>query len=360
MSRFLLFVSGLAIVLSFASSASPAQTRPKSSGSASKLTLDEAIAAIQSKEPHSGSSFRLIHELDSSPVMRETAQRSLDLAASHHVDVYGGGVLIELMRTGGFVILEVNNKSDNAVSLHLVSRYTNGHEVVESNPVVGEVSAALAQELISETADLVNDLFDSPINSSALESKFDGSRFPESHDSEDDETNNFFAVPSSIDKIGTNQNEIRDLAVLLATTSAWPIRYAISTPIFPADPSRAIGAGEQEFVSLGRQFVHNHKESLDVLHALQGLKSVRSSDQLRNYVATLRLFNNFLEQKLVSPDLSMTFAANRSISTIPLKVGFNGPHDISYAVMTSSGIVVGWRLSASGVAIVTRIGLAGD
>lgn len=358
MSRFLFLVSGLAVVLSFASSASSAQGA--SSGSGSKLTLDEAIAAIQSKEPHSGSSFRLIRDLDSSAAMREAAQRSLDSASSHRVGVYGDGIFIELMRTGGFVILEVDDKSGYAISLHLVSRSAYGQAVVESNPVVGEVSATLAQELIRETADLVDGLFATPINTSALQGKFDGSRFPESHDADEDETENLFAIPSAIENVGADQSEIRELAVLLGTIDTWPIRYAISTQIFPADPTRAIEAGAQEFVSLGRQFIHSNKENLDILHMLRDLQTVRSSEQLRNRVATLSLFNNFLEQKLVSPDTSMTFAANRSISTIPLKLGFYGPPDFSYAVMTSSGIVVGWKVSSSGAPVVTRMGLAGD
>jgi hypothetical protein len=348
MNRFLFLVSGLAVVLSFASSASSAQTPPSNSGSVpeAKRTLDEAIIAIQSKEPHSGSSFRLIREVPSSATVRESA--------------FGDGVFIDLMRTGGVVILEVDDKSDRAISLHLVSRTADGHAFVESNPVHGEVGATLAQNLIRETADLVDVLFSAPVDASALENKFDGSRFPESHDPDDDETSNLFAVPSNIEKIGADQSEIRELAVLLGAIDTWPIRYALSSPLFPADPPRAIDAGARELVSLSRQFIHRKKGNLDVLHMLQDLKSVRNSEQLRNHVSTLRMLDNFLEQKLESPDAVMTFAANRSIATIPLKIGFYGPPDSSYGVMTSSGIIVGWKVSSSAVPVVTRMGLAGD
>jgi hypothetical protein len=292
--------------------------------------------------------------------MQEAAQLSLDLASSHHVGLYGDGVLVELMRAGGFVILEVDDKSDHAISLHLVSRSASGHAVIESNPVQGEVSATLAQELISETADLVDVLFDTPLNTSALESKFERSRFPESHDPDEDETTNLFAIPSPMENVGADQSEIRELAVLLGTINTWPIRYAISTRTFPADPIRAIEAGAREFVSIGRQFTHGNKENLGVLRLLQDLKTVRSSEQLRTRIATLGLFDNFLEQKLLSPDTATTFAANRAISTIPLKLGFYGPPDTSYGVMTSSGIIVGWKVSSSGAPVVTRMGLAGD
>src|SRR5579859_1389156 len=161
MSRFLSLVSRLAVLLAFASSASSAQAPSTSSGSVSKSkwTLDEAITAIRSKEPHSGSSFRLIRELHSSATTREAAD--------------GDGVLIDLTRSGGFVILEVDDKSDHAISLHLVSRTAHGDALVESNPVQGEVSATLAQKLIKESADLVDLLLATPIDARALESKFD-------------------------------------------------------------------------------------------------------------------------------------------------------------------------------------------
>jgi len=350
MSRFLFLRFGLAVALSFASSASSAQAPSSSSGSGSVpksgRTLHEAIAAIQSKEPHSGSSFRLIQELHSSATWRE--------------DATGEGILLDLMRSGGFIILEVNDESDHAISLHLVSRTAKGDTLVESNSVEGEVSATLAQELIRETADLVDVLLSTPIDASALERKFDGSRFPESQDPDQDGAENLFAVPGAIRNVVANQGEIRELAVLLGTIDTWPIRYAISTRTFPADTPRAIEAGVRELVSLSRQFTHGKKESLDVLHLLQDLKSVRSEEQFRNRVSALGLLDNFLEQKLVSPDASMTSSVNRSIATIPWKIGFYGPPDGSYAVMTSSGIIVGWKVSSGVAPSVTRMGLAGD
>ncbi len=348
MSRFRFLLFGLAVALSFASSSSSAQAPSGSSGSVSKpkRTFDEAITAIQSKEPHSGSSFRLIRELHSSAMWRE--------------DATGKGILCDLMRSGGFVILEVDDEGDHAISLHLVSQTASGDAIVESNPVEGEVSASLGQGLISESADLVDMLLSTPIDASALESKFYGSHFPESDDPDDDETDNLFAVPAAIKNLGADEGEIRELAGLLGSIDTWLIRYAVSTRIFPSDAPRAIEAGARELVSLSRQFTHGKKESLDVLHLLQDLQSVRTAEQLQNRVSTLGRFDNFLEQKLVSPGASMISAANRSIATIPLKIGFSGTPDGSYAVMTASGIIVGWKVSSGAAPGVTRMGLAED
>jgi hypothetical protein len=348
MSRFLFLLSGLALALSIVSSASSVQAPSVSSGSVStsKRTLDEAVTAIQSKGPHPGSSFLLIRELHSSATWRESAT--------------GESILCDLMRSGGFVILEVDDKSDHAISLHLVSQTAKGDALVESNPVVGEVSATLAQKLIRESTDLVAGLLSTSIDASALESKFDGSRFPESRDPNEDETANLFAVPTSMETVAADHGEIRELAVLLGSINTWPIRYAISTRNFPADVPRAIEARARELVSLSRSSNTASKESLDVLHLLQDLRSVRSAEQLRNRVSTLSQLDNFLEHKLMSPEASMTFADNRSIATLPLKIGFYGPPDGSYAVMTSSGIIVGWNVSSAGAPVVTRMALAGD
>jgi len=99
MSRFLFLVSGLVVILSFAARPSSAQATSSGGGPVptARRSLEEAIAAIRSKEPHSGSSFRLIREVPSSAIMRESG--------------VGDGVFIDLMRAGGFVILEVDDEN---------------------------------------------------------------------------------------------------------------------------------------------------------------------------------------------------------------------------------------------------------
>ena len=355
--------SGLLItlVLSLAKSASWAQAAPSPGFvPTSKLTLDEATAAIRSKEPHSGSSFRLIRELDSSPATREAAQRSLDSASSSHATLYGNGILIELLRAGGFAILEIDDRSDKAISIHLVSRASNGRFVIESNPVEGEVSARIAEALTAESADVVDLLVATPINATVLENKFDSGHFPISQNPDDDESTNLFAIPSATKGIGAGQSDLSELRMLLGTIYTWPIRYAISSPISPADPMRGLEAGVNKLVALSKEFASGTAETLDLSHVMQDLESVQTLEQLQNRLGALRAFNAFLQQKSTSPDALMTFSANRTISTIPLKLGFYGPPDSSYAVTTLFGIVVAWRVSRNGVPVVTRMGLALD
>lgn len=320
------------------------------------MAQEEALAAVRSSARNSGTSFQVIRELDSNSAMQEAAERSLHAASTNHLSLYGKGILLDLMKAGGFLILEVDGKSGNAVSIHLVSKEADGHAVIESRPIEGKVSAPLAGELIKQTADLVDLLFASSIKVTTLESRFYCGRFPESHQPDEDESQNLFAIPYGMGKAGVDQHDVDDLTVLLGAVDVWAIRYAISTPTFPADPYRALGSAFEKREVLIREFTAINKEAPEISH-----EPAASSEEVRKRVASLRHFSNFLEQELASQDASASFAANRSISTVVLDLGsVEAPENTSYAVMTASGIIVDWKISSNGSLVVARLALAGD
>ncbi len=365
MSRFLFLVCALAVLLSCTAVESSAQAASSSATAQNgvvisklKLTPDQAIAAVRSKEPKPGLSFQVIRELDSTAAMKEAAQRSLHEASSHHVSLYGDGIFLDLLNAGGFLILEVDDTTGNAISLHLVSSGIDGRAAIESRPIEGKLSANLAQELIRETADFVDVLFATPLNVSMLESRFYGGRFPESDKPEEE---SFFAIPSRIRKIQGDQSEVRELAVLFGAVHFWPIRYAISMPIYTANPTRALELSWRKQGALIKEFMHRNNGDSDLIYDLQDLKSVRTSDQIRDRVDLFRRLNSFLEQKLPAQDVAPTLAVNRSISTIALELGSTEPpEEISYVVMTASGIIVDWKLLKTGGLAVAQVSLAGD
>lgn len=366
MIRFLFLVYGLAVVLSWTPVESWAQAASSSDTTQngivspkSKLTRDQAVAAVRSKGPGPGASFQVVREIDSSPAMQEAAQGSLHTASSHHVSLYKDGIFLDLLNTGGFLILEVDDTTGNAISLHLVSSGTDGRAVIESRRILGKIGASLAQELIKQTADFIDVLLATPASGvSVLESRFSGGRFPESDKPAEE---SFFAIPGGIRKIEADQSEIRDLSALYGAFHFWPIRYAISMPIFPANPTRALDLAGRKHEALVKEFMHRNNENPDLIRDLQDLKSVRTSEQLRDRVATFRRLNDFLEQMLRAQEHSPTFAVNRSISTIALNLGSpEPPEEISYAVMTASGIIVDWKLLNTGDLVVAQVSLAGD
>lgn len=365
MSRFLFVVYAMAFFLSCTSAESSAQVAG-SPGSAqngfvlpkSKLTPDEALAAARSKEPNpDGASFQVIRELESSAEMQEVAQRSVYGATSQH-GLYGDGIFLDLLKTGGFLILEVDDSTGNAISLHLVSSGNNGRAVIRSRPIEGKVNAVLAQELIKETADFVDSLFASPLNVSTIESKFYGGRFPESDEPEEE---NFFAIPASIRKIKADPSEIRELSALYGVFHLWLVRYAISMPIFPANPTSALNLAWKKQEALTKEFMQRNNKNSDLVNDLQGFESVRTSEQIRDRVDVFRRLDNFLEQKLQAQDIAPTLAVNKSIFTIALELGSTEPsEETSYAVMTASGLIVVWKPLKTGGLAITRVSLAGD
>jgi hypothetical protein len=105
------------------------------------LTPDRAIAAVRSKASKSGTSFQIVREIQSSAKTQEVAQRSLQEAASRHLSPYGDGIFLNLLKGGGFLILETDPTTGNALSLHLISSGTDRHPVIESHEVEGNVSS---------------------------------------------------------------------------------------------------------------------------------------------------------------------------------------------------------------------------
>jgi hypothetical protein len=144
------------------------------------LTPDQAISAVRSKAPKSGTSFQIIREIQSSAKTQEVAQRSLQEAASRHVSLYGDGIFLNILKGGGFLILETDATTGNALSLHLISSATDGRPIIESHEVEGNVSSAQATELVGKTADFVDASLSTPPSAAGvLETRFYGGRFPE-------------------------------------------------------------------------------------------------------------------------------------------------------------------------------------
>lgn len=317
-----------------------------------KLTSDAAVAAIRSKQENSGASYQVIRELQSNNDMQDAAQASLRAVSPHGTTLYGDGILVDLLKFGGFLILEVDT-SGNAVSLHLVSTGPNGKPVIDSRRVEGKVSETLARRLIDDTTEVVDLLFVPPINTHRLESRFYDSHFPEFEGQKEDEYSNLFAVPRGIRRQKGDESEVSELSGLLGSIQFWWIRFAISTPIFPVDPARSLGSSGRKYESLIDEFARSHHEKSDFIQ-----KPVLTSEQLRARIATFTQLNEFMEQKM-APETYL--AANRLISAVPLVLGSTGSsQDASYPVMTASGVIVAWKLSSTGDLVVARIGIAGD
>src|SRR5579885_3610162 len=76
------------------------------------MTQDQALSILRSQLANSPDvGFFTVREIVANPDTRRAARVSLDEAHQKHLSLYGGGVLLDVMRTGGFAVVEFNETS---------------------------------------------------------------------------------------------------------------------------------------------------------------------------------------------------------------------------------------------------------
>lgn len=165
--------------------------REAQASGAVSLTSDQAIAAVRSFErkhrtdletkDKGQTSFEVIREIDANAQTRDVARQAREAAASLHVKVHEEYGYLALLGRGGYVILQVQTSTGNALMLYLVSTGADGHPLVVPGQLIdGKVNAAVAKELVAKNAEFLDRLYDTPLgNVGKLKSSFEGGHFPE-------------------------------------------------------------------------------------------------------------------------------------------------------------------------------------
>ncbi len=321
------------------------------------FTSDCALAAIRSASPRSGTLLQILREIEATAKTQEIAIKSRREANLRHVALYGNGIFLDALNTGAFLILESDPKTGNAVSIYLVSSGSDRRTMIESHEVEGNLTAPVGAELINQTSDFLDTLLAVPTSGfESIERRFYGGHFPEYAGPGD---RSIFAFPRSIRAIEADETHSGDLAAVIGGYLFWPVRYAMSMDIYAANPSSALAAARKKHEALAAQFLQENNRSPDFIYDLEDLESLKSPEQLRERISWLRRLDDFLEQALKSGGDSSTFEANKSISLIALQLGsLNKQTQESFLVVTSPGLVVGWRRSANGALAVTEVSLA--
>ena len=253
--------------------------------------------------------------------------------------------------------MESDPTTGNAVSIYLVSSRSDGRPAIESHEVEGNLTAPLGAELINQTADFVDALLAVPTSKfESIERRFYGGHFPE-YAAPGDRT--IFAIPRSIRTIEAGETQYGELAGLFGGYLVWPVRYAMSTDIYAANPSSALAAARKKHEGLTEQFLQKNNKKPDFMYDLQDLESLKSPEQLRERISWLRRLDDFLEQALKSEGDSSAFEANKFISLVALQLGsLYTQTQESFLAVTSPGLVVGWRRSPTGALAVAEVSLA--
>ena len=312
------------------------------------MTEDEALSVLRSKAASTVNlGFVTVYKPEPTPSTTRAAQESLDEAQSKQLNLYGKGIFVNLMRAGGFVVLEFDTRSDMATRLHLVTLDETGETIVQSKNVEGDLSRSEALTIIERSEKLSDAFFNSPGSQlNELPRKFGGARvanvgIPDGQ--------GYWAIPERVRKLTTQPDELLDLASLSAAAQLWPIRYASSMPIYAANPAIALKSAHQKYKEIVNEFLRRNNKSPDFVDHLLDLDSINTRDVLATRLHWLRDLVSFLDTECPCQLDSAIYRANLSISTIPLFLGVmkqNSEH--LYAVMTASGLISIWNRSEGG------------
>jgi hypothetical protein len=349
-----MIVSCLILQLSSFAKEREAITKPRQT----TLTPDQALAAARSATATPGTSLQVLREVHATASTRDVAQRSREESDLHHVALYGHGIFLDVLNSGGFLILESDPATESALCIYLVSSAGDGHPVIESHAVEGTVTSPLAAELVSQTAEVADALLTLPSSRlKDIEGRFSDGRFPQY---ERPGERSVFSIPRNLRKLKADESQYRDLAALLGGYLFWPVRYAMWTSIYAANPISALKAAHNRQEALTAQFLQKHSKRPDFIYDLQDLDALTSPEQLRDRISWLRQLDDFLDERASESEGRFpTFAANSSISILALQLGSfgNGKQD-SFSSVTSPGVIVDWKRVTPDTLAVTGISLA--
>jgi hypothetical protein len=315
-----------------------------------RLTSDQAIAAAR-RNGKPGSAFTVLREILADDDTRRIGNQALEQAQVHKVDLYGNGILVDFLRSGGFLLAETEPQTNNVIALHLVSLGAGGDPTDIPSECHEVVKLTEARDLVKDTTEFVEQLYSTPASgASSLESRFDGGHFPECDLIKDC---TFFAIPTSFLKLGADQSECREITVLYDGQILLMIRYAVSMPSFSADPVAATRAAADEIDTLQKEFLRDNHMDPDFN---LGPENIRSREQLLERIDLVGRLNKFMEEGLKNDADPALVKANISVAAIPLEVGqeglFGQDDKTQFVSGTACMLVLYWqRLPTGGFAV---------
>ncbi len=320
------------------------------------VTEDQALSTLRSRSaPDVG--FLVVVKMQPTSEAGRISQESLVEARSKHLNLYEDGVFVNLMRAGGYLILEFDKKTDSATKLHLVTSDAAGRIVVQPGDVHGDLKREEALTIIDKSAGFSEAFFSSPESRmDELLTKFGGPGaafgIPDGQ--------GYLALPETVKGLTTRPGELLELTGLSNGIALWTIRHALAMPVYAANPIAAVQDTNHELSSLVREFrpAIGQNDSLDFIDHLIDLHSIRTRDELEIRLASLRELSSFLDERSPLPVQSLTYKANVSISTIPLNVLVKLGTARFFGATTAPGLISVWDYGTNGGVILKGVSVA--
>jgi hypothetical protein len=310
------------------------------------LTAEQAITAAR-RHAQPGTSFMVLREITANADTRRIGDQALAQAKADKIELYENGLLINILRSGGFLLAETDPQTNNMVATHLVLMEAGGAVKDVQSESQGVVKQADAEELVKDTAELVKQLYSTPsTEESSLAGEFYGGNFPDG----DQFPDSLLAIPNSLRKTGANPNEVRGAAALFWGYLFWPLRSALSMPVFAASPASAENAAEKERDTLKAEFLQSNK--LDPNINPIDFDNIQNERQLQERIELLTRLDRFLEDSLRKKADPAVVRQNLSILMMPLRVDVYLNQEGEYVSTSPPKSLFLWhRLATGGFAV---------
>lgn len=310
------------------------------------LTAEQALAAAHSNAK-SGSSLTILWKIIANTDTRRIGDQALEQAQTRKIESYENGLLVDILRSGGYLLAEIDTRTNNIVALHLVLVEAGGSVKDIESKCHGVVKLDDAEVLVKDTVELVKLLYSTPsTDESSLASKFYGGNFLDA----DKFPDSLFTIPDSLRKSGAKANEVREATALFWGYLFWPSRSALSMPGFSASPAAAEDAAEKQRDALKAEFLQ--RNNMDPSINLVNFDDIQSEKQLQERIELLRRLNSFLEDSLRKKADPAIVGANLSIVTMPLSVDVDPTQTGQYVSSSPPKSLFLWhRVSAGGFAV---------
>jgi len=310
------------------------------------LTAEQAITAAR-RNAKPGNSFTILWKIIANADTRRTGDQALEQAQAHKIELYENGILVNILRSGGYLLAETNPRTNNMVATHLILMEAGGAVKDVQTECHAVVKLADAGELVKDTAELVKQMYSTPsTEESSLASRFYGGNFPES----DQHPDCVFAIPNILRRPGANPNEVREASALFWGYALWEVRSALSMPAFAASPAAAGDAAEKERDTLKAEFLKSN--NMDPNFNPVDVDNIQNEKQFQEWIELLTRLDRFLEDSLRKEADPAVVRQNLSILTMPLSVDVDLNQEGQYVSTSPPKSLFLWhRLATGGFAV---------
>jgi len=323
------------------------------------MTEDQAVSALRARS-HEAADVRYLVAVKCEPPPDGllVSRDSLAEAESKHLELYENGLFVNLMRSGGYLVLEFDKETDAAKALDLVTSDPTGRAIVHSSDVHGSLTRDKALAIINNSAGFSRAFFISQRSQiDGLLIEFGGS---DAATLGITDGQGYMAIPEAVRRLTTEPRELLELTGLTNGLALWTIRHALTMPVYAANPIAAVREANKQLAILVGEFQSkgSGKGDLDSVDRLIDLESIHTHQDFETRLKSMRELCSFLDKHAPLPVNSAVYKANVFISSVPLNLSVEQDATALYGVVTMPGLMSGWTRAANGQFILEGLSVA--